>query len=259
MHFGILLVHSAIDFDMSFFYVKVIAFMLIGILSSYKVEDKLKEKKILQIVSTVFLIIFFVINAYGNITLKLAENLVDDKREIYNFELANRLAPYSLEVKKGELEYLEPSQKDIKRQIEIYKEIVKNEKGYDKISIYNKITKSALFELNKGKIEEAEETLKQAIEILEQRENRYPIQILSYNENLYSIYSNIDNLKNWQENQVVHRYIKESAKHADNIAKELEENIRDYKITRYSEEFYERAKSEIKKYEEKIQKIVEEL
>ena len=259
MHFGVLLVHCAVDFDMSFFYVKLLAFVLIGIISSYKTEEKLEGKKILQRTSAFLIILFFIANSYGNITLKIAENLVDDKKKIYNFELANKLAPYSLEVKKGELEYLEPIQKNIKRQAEIYKEIVKTEKGYDKIFVYNKITKSALFELIKGRIEEAEETLKQAIEILDQRENRYPVQISNYNESVYSIYNNIDKLKEWKENSVVQQYIKESSKHATNIVKELENNITDYKVTRYSKEFYEEEKREIKHYEDEIQKVIKEL
>jgi len=46
VHFGVLLVHCAVDFDMSFFYVKLLAFVLIGIISSYKTEEKLEGKKI---------------------------------------------------------------------------------------------------------------------------------------------------------------------------------------------------------------------
>lgn len=208
---------------------------------------------------TILILIFLGANAYGNITLKVAENLVDDKKKIYNFELANKLAPYSLEVKKGELEYLEPSQKDIKRQIEIYKKIAKNEKGYDRISIYNKISKSAHFQFRKGRIEEAEETLKQAIDMLNQRENRYPIQISSYVENIYDIYSNIEKLENWQENNIVQKYIKESVKHAIIINEELESNITDYKVTRQSEEFYESTKKQIEYYIEKIKQKMREL
>jgi hypothetical protein len=244
---------------MSFFYVKQLAFVLIGIVSSYKNEEKLEHKKVLQTTSTIFIIVFFIANAYGNITLKVAEDLANDKKKIYDFELANRLAPYSLEVKKSELEYLEPSQKDIKRQTEIYKQIAKTEKGYDRILIYNKITKSALFELKKGRIAEAEETLKHAIEILKQRENKYLVQISNYNESVYSIYNNIDKIKDWKENSVVQKYIKESSKHATNIEEELENNIKDYKVTRFSKEFYEETKREIKCYEEEIQKIVKEL
>jgi len=86
VHFGVLLVHCAVDFDMSFFYVKLLAFVLIGIISSYKTEEKLEGKKILQRTSAFLIILFFIANSYGNITLKIAENLVDDKKKIYNFD-----------------------------------------------------------------------------------------------------------------------------------------------------------------------------
>ena len=76
MHFGVLLVHCAVDFDMSFFYVKLLTFVLIGIISSYKTEEKLEGKKILQRTSAFLIILFFIANSYGNITLKIAENLV---------------------------------------------------------------------------------------------------------------------------------------------------------------------------------------
>lgn len=241
MHYGVLLVHSAVDFDMSFFYIKLIAFTLLGILSSYRSSDKLVNSRILQIAMEVLLLIVLFMNAYGNISLKIAKNLADDKKKIYNFELANKLAPYSLEVKKDELGYLEPSQRDIKRQIEIYQEIIKNEKAYDKVHIYKKISRSAQIQLRKGKINDAEETLKKATEILKQRKNRLPKQISNYRGDIYTILHNInrDEIKEFSENKEVKEYIQESIKQALKMINEAEQNITDYKVTQMTKEYYE--------------------
>lgn len=233
--------HSAVDFDMSFFYIKLIAFTLLGILSSYSKNNKLVNCKILQIVTEVIILAALFANSYGNISLKIAKNLSNDKKKIYNFELANKLAPYSLDVKKDELGYLEPSQKDIKRQIEIYQEIIKNEKAYDKVQAYKRISRSAQIQLKKGKINEAEKILKQATEILKQRENRFPKQISNYRGDIYTILHNInrDEIKEFSENKEVKEYIQESIKQALKMINEAEQNITDYKVTQMTKEYYE--------------------
>lgn len=256
---GILILHSAMDFDMSFFYIKIIAFALIGILSSYSKYEKMEKCKVLQIGAEVIVLVFFIVSVYGNATLAIAKRATNNKREEKDFDMANKLAPYSFEIKRREIQYIEMEKNDINRKVEIYNEIMKQEKAYEKVSIYNDLSNYAIMQLQKEKVEEAEVILKQAIEILKQRENRFPIRLENYLGNFNMILSNVNNLKEWKTNNVVKVYIKESIKQANDIAEEAYKNITDYRVTRMSEEYYEERIEELKYYQDQLSKIEKEL
>lgn len=233
--------HSMIDFDMSFFYIKLIAFILIGMLSAYKKEEKVDNNKVVQITAMVTLIIFCLTSFIGNSTLSIAKSLTKDKREMKNFELANKLAPYSAEIKSRELAYLDIRRNNMDRIIQIYEDLLKYEKQYDNITAYDKLSKYARIHLKKGKIEEAEKLLKQASDILDDRRNNFPINLYRYTRNVHIIVGHIEDLKEWNDNEIVSRYIEKSKQEAITIIEEAKKNITDYKITTMSKEYFENA------------------
>ena len=257
MHYGILLLHSAIDFDMSFFYIKFIAFVLIAMLSTYKKEEKLKAHKALQIITAIILILACMNSLYANTTFVITENIT--KNDNSNFELANKLAPYNIEIKEKELNYLKLQKENIERQIEICNEILKNEKAYDKISMYFKITRIAMTEIENNNDDKAKEILKLAMDVLEQREIAFPKSITNYTNSVGNIINNIWGIQKYSENIYVKQFIQESFKQARIIIKEARENITDYRVTTLSKEDFEEKCELLEMYEKNMLKIEKEL
>ena len=246
MQYGLLLVHSVIDFDMSFFYIKLVAFILIGLLSSYYRAEKLQKSKRLQITMTSIVILFCIGSLYGNTTLLVAKEITNYKNEAQNFTLANKLAPYSLEIKEKELAFLLNNKKDVHRKIELCNEILKNEKAYDKIILYKEMCQYAILQLSDNRYDEASIILQQASILLEERNNNFPLRIENYMQNVWEILEIIEQLEIWNENEDVKEFIEDSLKQANLIIEEATRNVANYKVTTMSEQDFEEIKRNFK-------------
>ena len=189
---------------MSYFYVKLIAFTIIAIISAQYKDKKLEITKKLQTVVSIALIIATVLSFYQNVKLMTAKS----------------------------------SEKNIDEQIKECEKIAKNESWYSKVELYNTLSQCAISQIKQGLKIEAEETLQKAYNVLKQRENLYPIRIEKYIEECQIIAYNITQIKQYVEIEN-EEYIKESINQINIIIAEAKENIKDYKITRMSKEYYE--------------------
>lgn len=227
---GGLFCHSIIDFDMSFFYIKLLAFIMIGILSSYHEDDKLKNNKVTQNITKIVLIIVAIISLIGNVKLSIAKYLANGQEK---FELASNLAPYSLQIKEKELKVL--PKEETQRKIKVIQEINTQEKGYDKIVLYKQANECAIYELENGNEESGINMLIKAFEILEQWENMYPLHIEKYVEACQIIRGNINQMQMWKSKTEVEDIIEKSKAKINEIIENARKNITDYKVTEMSE------------------------
>lgn len=249
--------HSIIDFDMSFFYIKLIAFILLGLLAIYYKNEKRKEHKATQSILSIIIAFVCIISLYTNTSYIIAKNIIEGNNK--NFELANKLAPYSLEIKEEELMNLELEKKNIERQIEICNKILKNEKAYDKISMYFKITRIAMIQIENNNDDKAKEILKLAMDVLKQRENMFTIGITNYIDSVGNIVNNIWGIQKYSEKDYVKQFIQESLKQARSVIKEAKTNITDYKVTTMSKTDFQDKMQLLETYEESMVRIEKEL
>lgn len=122
--------HSIIDFNMSFMYIMIIVFMLLGFITSNKTQkEKIKIDKILDALFIVFLIIISTININ-----RLLAKTIKVENDLSKYDRRIELAPYIYEYKKDKIEFLYESG-DEKQLINLYKSILKDEPYKDNIYI----------------------------------------------------------------------------------------------------------------------------
>ena len=199
---------------MSFFYVKMVAFSLIAIISTQYEDKKIEKNQKLQYAISTVLIMVSILSIFQNI------KVIRDKLPIESIE----------------------------QQIKECEKIAKQEIWYSKVELYDILTQCAIRQIEQGQKDKAEETLQKAYEILKQRENLYPIRIENYVEEYQTIVSNIFEVRQYSQIDS-QEYIKESKNQIEKIIAEAKENITDYTVTRMSESYYKEKMQKLEKME----------
>ena len=245
-----IVLHSFIDFDMSFFCIKIIVFMGLGILSGYKIEN-IKNETINKLFS-ILLVIIFMISAIENSKIFIINNNMEKYNEIAEIEKVTKLLPYSLQLKERQLEILYEKQ-DNEQILKIVKQIMKTEKNYNKFILYDIVENIAINQIDNGQEQEGMENLEKAYNIFA-KENTLKLDMNNYK----NICQTIENTCKKLENQLKYKQIilKLNQLIIDTV-NEFEENIKDYEITRKSKEEYLKIKVTLENYKENAEKYIQ--
>ena len=245
-----IVLHSFIDFDMSFFCIKIIVFMGLGILSGYKIEN-IKNETINKLFS-ILLVIIFMISAIENSKIFIINNNMEKYNEIAEIEKVTKLLPYSLQLKERQLEILYEKQ-DNEQILKIVGQIMKIEKNYNKFILYDIVENIAINQIDNGQEQEGMENLEKAYNIFA-KENTLKLDMNNYK----NICQTIENTCKKLENQLKYKQIilKLNQLIIDTV-NEFEENIKDYEITRKSKEEYLKIKVTLENYKENAEKYIQ--
>lgn len=248
---SMIILHSFIDFDMSFFCIKIIVFTGLGILAGFKTEN-IKNKVVNKIISIVLLLIF-TISAIENSKIFIINNNMEKYNEIAEIEKVTKLLPYSLQLKERQLEILYEKQ-DNEQILKIVRQIMKIEKNYNKLILYDIIENIAINQIDNGQEQEGMENLEKAYYIFA-KENTLKLDMNNYK----NICQTIENTCKKLENQLKYKQIilKLNQLIIDTV-NEFEENIKDYEITRKSKEEYLKIKVTLENYKENAEKYIQE-
>lgn len=245
-----IVLHSFIDFDMSFFCIKIIVFMGLGILSGYKTVN-IKNETTNKLFS-ILLVIIFMISAIENSKIFIINNNMEKYNEIAEIEKVTKLLPYSLQLKERQLEILYEKQ-DNEQILKIVKQIMKTEKNYNKFILYDIVENIAINQIDNGQEQKGMENLEKAYNIFA-KENTLKLDMNNYK----NICQTIENTCKKLENQLKYKQIilKLNQLIIDTV-NEFEENIKDYEITRKSKEEYLKIKVTLENYKENAEKYIQ--
>lgn len=224
---------------MSFFYIKLLAFLLLGNISTYYSEDcnLLKKECIIKII----LLIIFVICFIGNSFLFIAKQLANSG----NFNLANILAPYSLNIKKQELN----KTKNINRKVELIQDIYNQEIWYENEYFFEELIRCAINEFENENIKNGVKILQLANNMLYDWENRYPLRLDNYLINCNILESSINKLRNWNYLDEVEDTTKNIENKIQKFVTQAKEKIFRYEITQMPKEEFEEEWKELMSYQ----------
>ena len=241
---GILLVltHSILDFDMSFFYVMLIVFLLISILKIEKSNDVKEGKTIISILLHLSMIIISVCSLYiVTIEKRYYEDtrglVIDSSRtEQQVWERYYQLLPFNKEIKEKLYQSLE-KEENKEKQKKILKELMAEEK-YDTNNITLENLKKYVQKVeNKSALQEEIESILEIIKCTENFGKYKPsLQIIRWN-NLRQIIYIVDDTERNLEAQL------------QKEIKEKRDAILDAEKCRYSKEYIEEYKQEIERIE----------
>ena len=245
-----IVLHSFIDFDMSFFCIKIIVFMGLGILSGYKTVN-IKNETTNKLFS-ILLVIIFMISAIENSKIFIINNNMEKYNEIAEIEKVTKLLPYSLQLKERQLEILYEKQ-DNEQILKIVGQIMKIEKNYNKFILYDIVENIAINQIDNGQEQKGMENLEKAYNIFA-KENTLKLDMNNYK----NICQTIENTCKKLENQLKYKQIilKLNQLIIDTV-NEFEENIKDYEITRKSKEEYLKIKVTLENYKENAEKYIQ--
>lgn len=241
---GILLVltHSILDFDMSFFYVMLIVFLLISILKIEKSNDVKEGKTIISILLHLSMIIISVCSLY---IVTVEKRYYEDTRDLVIdssrteqqvWERYYQLLPFNKEIKEKFYQSLE-KEEDNEKQKKILKELIAEEK-YDTNNITLENLKKYVQKVeNKSTLQEEIESILEIIKCTENFGKYKPsLQIIRWN-NLRQIIYIVDDTEGNLEAQL------------QKEIKEKRDAILDAEKCRYSKEYIEEYKQEIERIE----------
>ena len=241
---GILLVltHSILDFDMSFFYVMLIVFLLISILKIEKSNDVKEGKTIISILLHLSMIIISVCSLY---IVTIEKRYYEDTRDLVIdssrteqqvWERYYQLLPFNKEIKEKLYQSLE-KEENKEKQKKILKELIAEEK-YDTNNIMLENLKKYVQKVeNKSALQEEIESILEIIKCTENFGKYKPsLQIIRWN-NLRQIIYIVDDTEGNLEAQL------------QKEIQEKKEAILDAEKCRYSKEYIEEYKQGIERIE----------
>lgn len=230
MFVGILLliIHSTMDFDMSYLIMEMIFFTLIALINSKDSEIK-NSKSIIDICVTVI----FVIITIGNI-LGFSSQMFEDETGI----TSKKIAPWISRHQYNQIVHIENNKIQDKNKINYIKEYIKNE-PYQKQNIMYEIMSNEIINNSEARTEENIEYLIDIWKNIEP-ERKYEITtiqkraeiMLELSENLYED----ENLKNYAK-EIAKIIVEEYSKYKDIITDYIK-NGEAKKVTEYKYEYY---------------------
>ena len=132
---SIILVHSLMDFDMSYLIMEMVVFMFIAIINK---DDKFEKEVYTNIVETI-IIIFMTIVCIGNILGLTAQTIKDDTGLI-----KSKIAPWVSAYQYKKIIYMDENQIDNDKKVEYLKKYIKNEPFNEQRIIYKIMVESDL-------------------------------------------------------------------------------------------------------------------
>lgn len=276
--FATLGIHSLVDFDLSFFYLLLIAVMFLGMLDAFNCKTETLEKKNWPIKCVCIGISIFLICV--NINCVIAQTMVarkidvrtsfEDKYEIY--EKCNRLLPYNRDYKEKmlklieayEFKYPERAIEFARKKLEYAEYLLKYEKYHSQSEMQRRIVFNSIELLGE---EESEQ-------MMENIQNGY--ELIKNNELKQRNYLNYSTTRRAKINEIAEKLITKSAEIIDENQKtqlkELAKNFYSLHIEEYEKnrEFVEKyagdeffSKEELleilKNYKEEASKKIEEM
>lgn len=248
---SMIILHSFIDFDMSFFCIKIIVFMGLGVIAGYKAEN-IKNGIVNKVIS-ILLVVVFITSAIENSKIFILDNNIEKYNEKTEIEKVAKLLPYSLQIKEKQLE-LSSKEQNNEQTLKIVEEIMKIEKNYNKFILYDIIENIAINQISSGQEQKGMENLEKAYQIFA-KENTEKLNMNNYK----NICQTLENTCKKLENQLKYKQIilKLNQLIIDTV-NEFEENIKDYEITRKSKEEYFKIKIILENYKETANKYIQE-
>lgn len=247
----LIILHSCMDFDMSFFCIKIFVFIGLGILSGFETENI--KNKILNKVVAIILIVIFMISSVENLKIFVINNDIGDITKKTELDKLAKLLPYSLQIREQQLQN-SYQENDDEKVLKVLDEIIKIERNYDEFISYGVIENIAIKQLEIGEQEKGLENLEKAYQVFEKR-NKAKLDM----DNYKYICQTLENTCQKLENKLKYKQsiIKIEQLIIDTV-NEFEENIKDYEITRKSKQEYLEIKMLLNKYKQKAEKYIME-
>ncbi len=238
---SIILIHSCMDFDMSYLIIEMIVFMFIAILNKDETEIKSDLKIIDIIISIAFLAV-----GIGNILGLVADNIKDE-----NMYYGNKLASWVSKYNYNEIIYYENNNIQDEDKINKIKKFIKEEPYLYQNIMYEIMSNQIIKDFNNGNIDRAKTNIDYLINVLNnvKVERIYEIEsIQKRSEILLNLSQSLDTL--YKETQ--DDYYKSTMEKVIDIIKKDYEKYRykaydfeksqfDELITQYKIEFYDRT------------------
>ena len=241
---SIILIHSCMDFDMSYLIIEMIVFMFIAILNKDETEFKSDLKIIDIIISIAFLAI-----GIGNILGLVADNIKDE-----NMYYGNKLASWISKYNYNEIIYYENNNIQDEDKINKIKKFIKEEPYLYQNIMYEIMSNQIIKDFNNGNIDRAKTNIDYLINVLNnvKVERIYEIEsIQKRSEILLNLSQSLDTLyKETQDNyykstiEKVIDIIKKDYEKYRYKAYDFEKSQFDELITQYKIEFYDRTYSD---------------
>ena len=238
---SIILIHSCMDFDMSYLIIEMIVFMFIAILNKDETEFKSDLKIIDIIISIAFLAI-----GIGNVLGFVADKINDE-----NMYYGNKLASWVSKYNYNEIIYYENNNIQDEDKIKKIKKFIKEEPYLYQNIMYEIMSNQIIKDFNNGNIDRAKTNIDYLINVLNnvKMERIYEIEsIQKRSEILLNLSQSLDTL--YKETQ--DDYYKSTMEKVIDIIKKDYEKYRykaydfeksqfDELITQYKIEFYDRT------------------
>ena len=247
----LIILHSCMDFDMSFFCIKIFVFIGLGILSGFETENI--KNKILNKVVAIILIVIFMISSVENFKIFVINNDIGDITKKTELDKLAKLLPYSIQIKEQQLQN-SYQENDDEKVLKVLDEIIKIERNYDEFISYGVIENIAIKQLEIGEQEKGLENLEKAYQVFEKR-NKAKLDM----DNYKYICQTLENTCQKLENKLKYKQsiIKIEQLIIDTV-NEFEKNIKDYEITRKSKQEYLEIKMLLNKYKQKAERYIME-
>lgn len=241
---SIILIHSCMDFDMSYLIIEMIVFMFIAILNKDETEIKSDLKIIDIIISIAFLAI-----GIGNVLGFVADKINDE-----NMYYGNKLASWVSKYNYNEIIYYENNNIQDEDKINKIKKFIKEEPYLYQNIMYEIISNQIIKDFNNGNIDRAKTNIDYLINVLNnvKVERIYEIEsIQKRSEILLNLSKSLDTLyKEAQDDyykstmEKVIDIIKKDYEKYRYKAYDFEKSQFDELITQYKIEFYDRTYSD---------------
>ena len=238
---SIILIHSCMDFDMSYLIIEMIVFMFIAILNKDETEIKSDLKIIDIIISIAFLAI-----GIGNVLGFVADKINDE-----NMYYGNKLASWVSKYNYNEIIYYENNNIQDEDKINKIKKFIKEEPYLYQNIMYEIISNQIIKDFNNGNIDRAKTNIDYLINVLNnvKVERIYEIEsIQKRSEILLNLSKSLDTLyKEAQDDyykstmEKVIDIIKKDYEKYRYKAYDFEKSQFDELITQYKIEFYDRT------------------
>ena len=226
--------HSLFDFDMSFYYVQIIMFLLLATLDNEEEKElPIKHKWIVYILIIISIFIVYIPAVEFNFKKTSEVTIIDGKwTEEKIFETYNKLMPYNKDVKIRLLKIYE-KQNDTDKARHIIKNLIATEQGITDNIVLNNI----IYYVQQTK--DNNDEMEYILEYIKKTENYAKYNALFQIQRLQNFTKIISNIN---DEDIQNKYMKQ----LNNELEEKEKYILDYKNSRYD-------KNDVKEYEQKIE------
>ena len=225
---SIIIIHSLMDFDMSYLIIEMMFYMIMAIISK---EDKniQKNTNILEIIITVI----FVIISIGNI-LGFTAQILEDETGV----TSNKIAPWISRYHYNKIVYIENNKIQDDNKIKYIKKYIQNEPYQYQNVMYEIMCNQIIKNINKDNIEQEIENIKYLIGIWKTipKERKYEVEpIQKRGEILLDFTKNLIDVNEDSQNDELQSLVKEILELIQTEYKENVSAILDYRRNHFTE------------------------